>query len=295
MKRNRLSLLGLIAIGFAVLFNACEPEVIVVPPLVTVNPAEEDTVAPGEVVLYEIIVSSDTDLNSLIVEASTDGTIFATADTIFPASAQSAIINFPLTVPEDFEDGTIISISFKAENQGESTVVFRSVYVQKLAGAINSYTAIIMADLENPNGSSFFSLDNNELMTLGVARDNSEKVDLIYYYGNTNKATLCSPTDEDVKVFTDSHDFSIVDQLATKNATELAAIEMTNDDFDAISDDGPITASTPEESVTAVNQLAVGQVMYAKTVTGKQALIMVKDITGGQGTSEITIDVKIQL
>lgn len=291
MKKNKLSLLGLIAIGSAVLFNACEPEVAA--PLVTVNPTEESSAAPGETISFEMIVTSETDLGAVFVEASANGTTFATADSTFPANVQSAIINFPLTVPDDFENGTIISISFEAENQGESTEVLRTLVI--VAGEINSYTAVIMADLENPNGSSFFSLDNNELMTLGVARDNSEKVDLIYYYGNANKATLCAANDEDVKAFTDASENSIVDQLTTKNATELAAVEMTGDDFDAISDDGPITTNTPEEVVTAVNQLAIGQVIYAKTVTGKKALIMVKDITGGQGTSEITIDVKIQL
>ncbi len=295
MKKTKFSLLvGILAIGLSGIFFACEPEVVVEAPLVTVNPAEEVIAAPGDTVTYELIVSSNTDLHSVFVEVSADDVVIATADTVFAANVQAAIINFPIIVSPDFADGSTISVSFTADNQGKSTEVIRSIAVVKPAGEINTYTAIILADIENPNGSSFFSLDNNLLLTLNEARSNSDKVDLIYYYGATNKATLCNATDEGVKAFTDSHNNSIVDQLTTKNNTELSAVTMTAEEFTAVMDDDPITSIVPEAVATAVNQLAIGNVIYAKTVTGKLALIMVKDIIGAQGTSEITIEVKIQ-
>jgi len=286
--------LGVLAIAIIALVSSCEPEAVLTPPNITVSPLEDGTTFPGDTVKYEMIVSSDTDLVSVSFEATIDGVIIAAADTLFPASTQNSILNFVFVIPEDLELGSQIKLDFDANNLDAGSTASRFLTVERAILEISHYTAVIMADLENPNGSSFFSLDDNSLMTLVQARENSDKVDLIYYFGNINQATLCAATDEDVKVFTDVHENSIVDGLTTKNATELALTDVTSDDFAAITDDSMIHDNTPTEVFTAVAQLAVGQVIFAKTVTGKKALVLVQQIDGGQGTSEITIEVKIQ-
>jgi hypothetical protein len=276
-----------------ILFNSCEPEV-VNPPNLQVTPAEEITAAPGELVQYQITISSETDLSSLEVTVKSGENTVATADSIFPANSTIAVIDFPFIVPQEAEDASSYTVTFEAKNTSESSTVTRIINVSIPYGEINTYTAVILSDIENPNGSSFFSLDENKLMQLSAAVAESEKVDLIYYYGISNKATLCAPSDEEVEVFEDRNNTPIINRFATRNDTKLAMVSMSEDDFNAIANDGPIVNNEPESTSTAAKNLEVGNIIFAETVGAKKALILVKNITGTQGTSEITIEVKIQ-
>ena len=109
-------------------------------------------------------------------------------------------------------------------------------------------------------------------MQLAEAVASSEKVDIIYYYGILIKLPLCAPADKDVEAFEDAADNPIVARFATRNNTKLAAVTMTEDDFNAIVNDGPITHSEPAETSTAVTNLAVGNILFAETVGGKKSL-----------------------
>jgi hypothetical protein len=153
---------------------------------------------------------------------------------------------------------------------------------------------VIISDIENPDGSSFYSLEDNQLMSINQAELASATVDLIYYYGATNQATLCSPADEEVRAFTGSGGAIIVDRLATKNDTRIAMVDITVAEFEAIADDLTILAKTPATTQTAAPNLAKDKVIWCETVTAKKALVLVKNITGTQGTSYITIEVKVQ-
>ena len=292
MKKS-FAIFASFGIAALMLFNSCEEEV-VTPPNLQVTPAETVMAVPGEEVMYNVIISSDTDLSSFDVTVKLGETLIAMADTVFPENVQSTIIDFPFTVPLSAADASAYIITFEARNTTESSIETRNVDVNIPYGEINSYTAVILSDIENPNGSSFFSLEDNQLMQLATAVSSSEKVDIIYYYGNANEATLCAPADTDVEAFEDANDTPIVSRFNTRNNTKLAAVEMSEGDFTAIVHDGPITSNEPESTATAVTNLAVGDVLFAETVGGKKSLILVKEITGGQGTSEITIEVKIQ-
>lgn len=292
MKKS-FALFASVGLSAMMLFNSCGPEV-VTPPNLQVTPAETVMAVPGEDVSYQSIISSDTDLTSFEVTVKIGETLVAMADSIFPENIQSAIINFPFTIPDTISVATSLTFTFEARNASENVVLTRMVDVTIPYGEINSYTAVILSDIENPNGSSFFSLEDNQLMQLAAAVASSEKVDIIYYYGITNEATLCAPADTDVEVFEDASDTPIVTRFATRNNTKMSSVDMTEEDFNAILNDGPITNNEPATTGTAVTNLAVGNVLFAETVGGKKSLILVKDITGTQGTSEITIEVKIQ-
>lgn len=293
MKKRNLLFLPF-AFAVVLLLNSCEPEAVTTPPNLQVTPAETVMAVPGDVVSYQSIISSDTDLSSFEILVKFGETLVASADSIFPASTQSAIIDFAFPVPDSISVETAITITFEAKNEAAAYTATRTIDVSIPYGEINSYTAVILSDIENPNGSSFFSLENNERMQLAAATAESEKVDIIYYFGLTNEATLCAPADTEVEVFEDKSDIPIVNRFETRNNTLLAAVDMLEADFNAIVNDGPITNNEPETTATAVTNLAVGDVLFAETVSGKKSLVLVKDITGGQGTSEITIEVKIQ-
>jgi hypothetical protein len=278
--------------GLVMTFSSCTPTEVTTPPLVTVNPSTPVDAKLGDVLNYEVIISSDSDLKKVEMTAKQDAVVLFTADSTFGAGIQAAIVNFSFTLPTDLAAGTIVTLEFLATNAGDSKLVTTTINVQ--AGEIYTYTAVIMSDLENPDGSSFYSLEDNKLMTLNQADVASGDVDLIYYYGATNKATLCAPSDQEVRAFTDSQGSVIVDRLETKNSTKIAIVNMTVSDFTAVTNDGPILAKKPATTLTAANNLAKDKIIYCETVTGKKALVLVKNITGGQGTSYITIEVKVQ-
>jgi hypothetical protein len=283
---------ALSAAGLILFLASCTPTPVVNPPIVTVNPETAVTASPGATVNYEVIVSSDTDLSKVEMSGKSGSTVLFAEDTTFAAGVQAAIVNFVANIPGTVVAGTTLTVDFTAYNEGETTTVTRTINV--VAGEINTYTAVIMSDLENPNGSSFLSVDSGTLMTLNQAIATPAKVDILYYYGNTNQASLCAPTDQAVRAFTDAQNRIIVDRLTTKNDTKLASVTMTPADFTAVTNDGPIIAKKPATTATSVTKLAKDNVLYCQTVTGKMALILVKNITGTQGTSYITIEVKVQ-
>jgi len=290
---KKLTLLSLIIGLFGILvFNSCVPETTVTPPVVTVNPADALTARPGDKLNYAVIVTSDTDLSKVEMSGKANSSVLFTADTAFVAGIQAAIVNFSIDLPVGIASGTTITVDFTAYNDGEQTVVTRTIEI--LAGEISTYTAVIMSDLENPDGGSFCSVTTGTVMTLNQAIAASGDVDIMYYYGAINKATLCSPTDQDVRAFTDIQQRIIVDRLTTKNNTKLALIDMTVANFTAVINDGTILAKKTATTGTSARKLDKDKVLYCETKTGKQALILVKNITGTQGSSYITIEVKVQ-
>jgi hypothetical protein len=284
-----------LALGLSTILvlNSCEPEATATPPLVTVNPTIEVTAAPGEMLDYQMLINSDTDLTKAEFSAKFNSTVLASTDTLFAAGIDAAILNIKFMVPESMGDGAVLTLTFTATNTLQTSVT-RTVNVTNPPGEINTYTAVIMSDLKNPTGSSFYSIKDNTLMNINAAIAASSSVDLIYYYGATNKATLCAPADKEVEEFENLQNEKIVLKFTTRNNTKLGAVTMTTTEFAAITNDLTIKAKQPAATATAVKTLAVGNVLWAETVAGKQALIRVVEITGAQSTSFITIEVKVQ-
>jgi len=284
---------AVLAIAGIFVFHSCAPETTVEPPILSVTPVDDLSAGPGDLVTYQVVASSETDLKKIEISGKINTSLVLSTDTVFAAGIKSAVFSFAFEVPLTATTGSVIEIDFTATNDGEQTVVTRKVEVA--AGQINTYTAVIMSDLENPEGSSFYSVASNELMSLNQAVATPAKVDILYYYGATNKAVLCSPMDQAVRAFTDLQGRIIVDRLTTKNDTRIAVVEMSVSDFNAVINDGPILAKKPAVTATSAMQLAKDKVLHVQTVAGKQALVLVKNITGTQGTSWITIEVKVQI
>lgn len=272
--------------------SSCEPTT-VTPPLVTVNPVEDVTAAPGDKLTYQMLINSDSELKTAGFTAKFNSTMLASADTVFPAGLEAAIIDIEFVVPETMADGAVLTLTFTASNT-EQTVVSRTVNVVIPPGEINTYTAVIMSDLENPEGKSFYSIEDNIRMNINEAIAASGTVDLIYYYGATNKATLCAPADKAVEAFKDSKEEVIVNKFTTRNNTKLAAVTMTVAEFNAVTNDVAIKAKTPTATNTAVPSLAKDNIIWCESVTGKKALVKVVSIAGTQSNSFITIEVKVQ-
>lgn len=291
MKKLKFLALAIIILPLAI--QSCKTDKVVTPPVVVVSPAETVTAKPGDILTYEMVITSETDLTSAEFSVRFNGNIVVTKDSAFVAGTLAATIAINFTIPETLQDGDVLSLSFTATNT-EQTIVTRTINIVIPPGEIYTYTAVIMSDLKNPEGKSFYSAEDNKLLNITEALAASGTVDLIYYYGATNKATLCAPADKEVEIFEDIHNESIVLKFTTRNDTRLAPVTMTLPEFDAITNDLTIKAKAPATTATAAKTLAIGNILWCETATGKKALIKVVNITGAQATSFITIEVKIQ-
>jgi hypothetical protein len=129
-------------------------------------------------------------------------------------------------------------------------------------------------------GTSTF--DTYSLTTYAVGKTT---LDLVFYYGDNNKATITSPTDNVMR----AQIYSGLDWTGTKD-TKLHLTSLSEADFNAIVTNGTdagimVEADKNPSYVTAVTQLAVGKVILFKTAAGKYGLALVKTLTGAASTT----------
>lgn len=112
---------------------------------------------------------------------------------------------------------------------------------------------------------------------------NKAKMDLAFFYGATNKATLTSPTDATMQGLYSGSGIS----WTGVNATLLYKTSMTTAAFDAIAasnTDSLITSMAAGVTTwgSSINLLAQGNVILFKTSANKLGLIKVDNLTGTQ-------------
>jgi hypothetical protein len=180
---------------------------------------------------------------------------------------------------------------------GESNEISFNITTTPVEADVNIYTAILMGGQSNLNLGSFWSSVNNTVYKQADAKLNQNKVDLVYFYGTTNLATIAAP-DETVlgDVWTSGYfaDWTIRNATRFKKTTGVNwdAITTTNDDL--------INENATNLTLSMTNQLQVGDIIAFETAStsansNKKGLFKVMAITGTSGTDRaITIEVKIK-
>jgi len=160
-------------------------------------------------------------------------------------------------------------------------------------GPIKTHSQKILGSYDNAAGSSFASADGI-VYSLADAKTNSAKVDWMYYYGNSNDATLAAPSDASVAtVFTDATNGPA--KWGVRNSTKLGKVTLPSGvTFDNIANDTEIIPLATGITDTKVTKLTVGQIVAFKTAAGKMGIIKVEAITGTTGAGSITYSVKVQ-
>ena len=157
-------------------------------------------------------------------------------------------------------------------------------------GPINTYTAVLMGAQSNLDLGSFLDTETGSVYLIGPASANQSIIDVVYYYGSQNLATLTAP--DDATVGGGTGNLSLCESWTTKNGTRFGTSSLTASEFDDVTNDIEILAQTGI-SDSKKTQLAVGNVLSLLTVGGKKGLIKVSAITTGSAGT-ITIDVKVQ-
>ncbi len=165
----------------------------------------------------------------------------------------------------------------------------------KVNGAsISSYNNITLGAQTNATiGSSFASL-NGLVYNLTDAKTNSDKIDVVFFYGTTNLATLSAPSNSTLldQVFTTA---SKPSTWTVQNGTKLEKRNAL--DFTTITT-GTQIPSVETTGTSHVSSIAVGDVILFRTAAtsafpNKNGVLKVIALSGTSGTSTITFNVKI--
>lgn len=177
---------------------------------------------------------------------------------------------------------------------GNFTLTFTPEPSQPSGGDINTYTATLLGDQGNSNVGSYYATSTNSVYIYANAASNSSMIDMVYYYGSNNLATLAAPNDPTING--GSGNLSLGTILNPQNTTIFRTTKLTASDFDAITNDATFSSFTGAD-LTKVPTLNVGDVIAFKTVAGKVGVIKVTKLvagTSGVTNGSITITVKVQ-
>ena len=155
---------------------------------------------------------------------------------------------------------------------------------------ISSYTAILMGGLQNTEYGSFLDAEEGDVYKLGPAVTNQSLIDMVYYYGSANNATLCAPNDATVNG--GSGNFDVCQVWTTKNATTFGPSSITASEFDDINNDTEISEISGL-SLSKMTALIVGNVIAFETAGDKKGLVKITALENSN-SGTITIAVKIQ-
>lgn len=291
--------------GASVLLTGCtDPEPEEVMPTISFQVGADyvssnTTVEAGSVVQIGIDADANENSGALLTKLNVQrvfGSQTSSFDTLISVNTFS--IDFLLTAFPEAGSETITFTITDAE--GEAASINLILTTEITYGQLNMFEEVTLGDQDNAIGSSFASIDGT-VYSLADAMANSEKIDFVYFYGATNKATLCAPSDAAAAQVYNNATTGIA-MWTTRNATKFIATETTAEEFDAIpvdNDTQVITLATGAE-LSLVNNLDhadAPEVLGFITESGKSGLIKIHEVTVGNGLTtpgHIIITVKVQ-
>jgi hypothetical protein len=294
---KRLSFLFAILLMATVPFltSCSQDETTPTPPTIMLNAGpgytSSDVTVPVNTDLKVGVIASSTSakLTNLKITQTISGLATTIKDTAFSSDTYNQ--DFTITAPSTVGNLTLTFLITAADGESAQT----SFVITTTSAPIYTYTAVLLGGQENPNMGSFYSTGADSVMKLAVARQNSDQVDLVYYYGATNKASIVAVSDAQLQSVPS---FVECSTWTTQNETKFKLTSGVN--WSTIVDESGILANASDLTVTHINQLAVGDIVSFVTAAtssnpGKNGMYKVMEINGsGAADRSITIEVKIQ-
>ncbi len=194
-----------------------------------------------------------------------------------------------------FINHSILSYTFTVTDKQNSSTTGTFTVTAGSGNPVAIYNDIQLGSYNNTTiGSSFASLDGT-VYELVAAKANSSKIDVIFFYGATNNATLSAPSNlTDLNVlFTTG---SAPSTWTVLNDTKL--LKRNDIDFASVTNGNDIPNVQSTGSVK-VNNLSVGDVVAFRTAStntafpNKNGIIKVTAITGSGATAVLKFNVKV--
>jgi hypothetical protein len=295
---KKLSLLfAILLVASATFFTSCSKDTTTTPPTIMLNAgtgytATDVSVPVNTALKIGVIANSTTGkLTNLKVSQTISGVTTNISDNTFATPTATHNEDFEMTASPV---AGVVTLTFRiTADDGEYAEA--SLTITTTSAPINTYTAVLLGGQENPNLGSFYSTIDNAVMKLAAARSNSQTVDMVYYYGTTNHASIVAVSDNQLQGVPS---FVECASWPTQNETKFKLT--TGVDWSTITDESGILANATDLTVTHINQLAVGDIVSFQTATtssnpSKKGMYKVMEVNGTGGADRsITIEVKIQ-
>lgn len=291
------NLLMLLAMSGMFTFTSCsddssspDPTLNFIGDTATISPGDNATIKSGEMVKFSWNASNGgSDLTRFTIDyvppGGSSNQIFAKTN-LSKNNATEYSGTFDTTLVKTGEHNFTFRIE---EENGNSTS--RKIAVTVESGApLESYTARMVGAQNNTDFGSFYSVRRDSVYSAtGFNTSNGQFIDLIYYYGATNNATLASPSDQTVEEF-GAYD---VTQFNQRNKTVFSPISSSIGNFQTASDLDQFKSALNNSNVTKANQLTTSSTYAFKLDNGKLGVFAVQKIDS-KGDGFIEIDVKVQ-
>lgn len=297
MKKTKAYLLSSLAMGFLFLSSCNRDNGAFTISSLTVEGSE----MPDSTVTIKgtITDTDDEKIDKIEVYEEAGGSSGTLLETI-TVGASSYDLEYSYKISSTASDGDVIKLSFKVYDEAKKEDLVNTseesvtLNITETGDPIYSYTAVLMGAQNNSSTGSFYNSADDMVYLIAQANSNQSKVDFIYYYGNSNDATLAAPDDATVDGSLGASGFDWTQSWTVKNATRFKASSgFTTSEFDAMTDDSDIAEITGINA-SLVTSLAVGDVVAFETAsTGKKGLLKVSAISGTDAGT-MTIDVKVQ-
>ncbi len=267
---------------------------------------------PGEITLNGNAIVDDT------LRGTPGATVYVTpvlgiaSDDTITVRSNGTSISVPS--PNTVASGDSIGVVFAANAQAGATAtltftsgsVNRQLITKVEVAPVNTATyetVLLMAPTGDRGSKSFFSAIDGKTYSVNEVNSTanaSANIDFGYYYGDTNNASLASPSTYPAKVY----DLGpTANNWGTRNGTMFLPVNnLTSEQFDDIADDGGARLAQEYEVASAsgatptaeITKLAVGQLYSFKVARGQYGVLRIDEIKPGlESNKSISLTVKV--
>ena len=213
----------------------------------------------------------------------------------------SKLVNFKFSIVSNEIANTMLDTTFSSDNfEWETPIAFTGtgrarllfeltdkngkmndksfyVVVDDPGTAVTIYKDVEFGSWNDAAGSFFVSTEGvtytvNQTATVPV---NQEKVDFVYFYGQTNKNTMASPDDADANTIENLK----LNLWTKKNQTRFNKTNLTVAQFDAIGNNYKFQTFNFGDQASKVNNLKVGDIFMFKTKSDKLGLVKITHLS----------------
>ncbi len=302
---KKLNVLFFAIAAMAIGFTSCKPSEPAVPPTLTISPSTEQLAAEGATVTFTLNCSSDVELKTLAVSASTVGgansgfqdnateiqSKTATEVTFVKSNMSATGIMYDYVVPAGQGAGTVITLTFTLTDKDANATITGTVKVGTAAPTMNTFNATLTAQATTAGSTNKSFFDAADGLTYLYTTATTS--DLAFMRHSTLKAgakySLRSPDDASLVTIYSAN--SLTYSTSDKNTTKLE--KKTGIVWADVTGDYLSTLTVATGSI--VTDLVEGDFVAFKTEDGLVGIAKIGAQVDGSiyGLSTMVIDVKV--
>lgn len=237
MKNRFIFFISLLFI-FSILFleNCKEPENIpFAEPSISVSGVDTSpfTCAPGQEFVFHVKAQANpyTHVRIESVEINITCTNGNCIDSLFYADQTESLLmerNFKFNVPANLPDAGAITMNFTVKDFKAKVASKTIVLINHLKQTDIQYFMGTLGAQLNASTGSFFSMITGLSYLIASAKNNCDKIDLVYYYLGPDNATLCAP-DDTMSAWVYNHPTYGISEWGARNSTRFKYLSVFSD------------------------------------------------------------------